>query len=105
MKCGEKGISKSRLNALIFQHHRWHYKIIDTENMHSQETQASTSSGTTQLVATLGIHCSWVLVAVGNGSYPMLLCEGTAASRSPGGGGLAVRRAGGSQAAVGYADG
>lgn len=38
-KHGEKGVAKSRLNALIFQHHSWHYMTLDTENMHSQETQ------------------------------------------------------------------
>lgn len=80
--------------------------MLDGENTQGQGAQPSTSSRTTQLEETQGIHCSWVQVAMEYGSHPKLLCEGTAAaSHSPGEGALAVRWAGSSQAAVGCADG
>lgn len=66
----------------------------------------STSSRTTWLEETLGIHCSWVLAAMGSGNHPKLLGEEIAvASHSPGEGAQAERRAEGSQAAVGCVDG
>lgn len=75
--------------------------MLDSENAHSPGAQHSTSSWTTQPEETPGIHCSWVLVAMGSGSHSRLLCEGTAAaSHSAGGGALAVR-AGSSPAAEG----
>lgn len=80
--------------------------MLDGENTRDPGAQPSTSSGTTQLEETPGIHCSWAAVAMGSGSHSKILCEETvAASRSPEESALAVRWAGGSQAAVGCTDG
>lgn len=74
--------------------------------MRAWGAQLSTSSWTTQLQETLGIHRSWVLVAMASGSHPKLLGEEIdAASHSPGEAVWAVPGVGDSQAAAGCTDG